>query len=191
MKFLYDIISALTFRIRGGLRMYKDHKFPLNKLYFAIWVACMTCIFRGWELRLWLVMFIATYVSTMCFGWGEYAGCVLGIGKPNSKRSDCAEIDEFIDNLYITIKGKKYMLIDFPILFGWVGLSLRGLILSFIIGLALNSVLFMPCGVFMGTIYYLCGLFARKILKRYDKTGWNLSEWVFGAFIGLCVRFVL
>jgi len=180
MKFLYIIISGLMFRIRGGLKVF-GKKLPLCKWWFSVWFACLGCILTEWSLNNWLVLLIATQVSTSCFGWGEHVGCVTGISKPNPDRSDCAEIDEFIDNLHIG----NYKLTDYPILFGWVGLSLRGLILSFIIGLALNNIPFMLCGFSMGTVYYLTGLFARKILNKYDKTGWNLGEYCFGAVLSI------
>ena len=49
IKWLYTLISALTFRIRGGLRIYKDKKFPLNKFWFAVWFPTMNCLLRGWN----------------------------------------------------------------------------------------------------------------------------------------------
>lgn len=59
--------------------------------------------------------------------------------------------------------------------------------MTFIIGLALRSVPFMLTGLSMGTVYYLGGLFARKVLKKYDKTGWDLSEIIFGGYLALCL----
>lgn len=180
---LIVLICSLCFRIRGGLRIpFTDKKFPLNKFWFALGFAGCWCWLNGWNLNSFAVIAIATYVSTSAFGWGEFAGSVLGIGKP-SERSDCPMVDDIVDNLVIC--GHK--LVDYPIAFGWVGLSMRGLILSFIIGLALNSIPFMLYGLAMGSVYYVCGLFARKVLKKMDKTGWNISEWVFGAYLGLCL----
>lgn len=195
MKILYTILNAICFRIRGGLRISKtDKKFPVNKWWFAICFAATTCALKGWELNRFLVMLIASRLATQMHGWGEYCGCVLGIGKPNPERKDFPEVDDFLDNLrwddhFIKIWKwnvhiPAYNLLDHPILFGWLGLSARGLYLTFIIGLALNSIPFMISGLAMGTIYWICGLFARKVLKRTDKTGWNISEWVFGGYLG-------
>lgn len=180
MTILYALISGLMFRIRGGLRIpFTDKKFPLCKWYFAIWFACLACILKGWSWRFWLVMFVASRASTMLAGWGEMKGCALGIGKPDPKRYDFYEVDEFIDNF----EFKGWKLIEHPIPFGVVGMTARGLYLSFIIGLALNSVAYMLCGFAWGTICYLCGLFARKILKKNDKTGWNIDEWLWGGWL--------
>lgn len=184
MSLIYSLISGLMFRIRGGLKIpFFNRKFPLNKLWFAAWFASLACILKGWSLNFWLVMFIASRMSTQLAGWGEYCGCALGVGKPNKSRKDFAEVDEFLDNF----EFKGWKLIEHPIIFGVVGLTIRGLFLSFIIGLALNSIPFMLCGAGMGLIYYLCGLFARKALKKKDKTGWNLAEWIFPMWLTFCL----
>lgn len=186
MNFIYSLISGLTFRIRGGLRIpFTDKKFPLNKLWFAAWFATLACILTGWNLKFWLVMFIASRMSTQIAGWGEACGCALGISKPNPDRQDYLDFDEFCDNFHIG----DWKLIDHSILFGVVWLTLRGVLLSFLIGLALNSIWYMICGAPMGVIYWLAGLFARKVLKKNDKTGWNIAEWLYGFWLGymLCV----
>lgn len=195
------LISAFTFRVRGGLRIpFTDKKFPLCKWWFATAFATLAWFlkynnFTFESFNYWLVLLIASRLSTQMAGWGEYCGCVLGIGKPNPERKDFPKVDDFLDNLKWdahdikiwkwTIHIPAFNLLDHSILFGWLGLSARGLYLSFIIGLALNSIIFMLCGIMMGTIYWLCGLFARKVLKKMDKTGWNISEWVFGGYLGL------
>lgn len=184
MTILYLFIGALTFRIRGGLRIpFTDKKFPLCKWYFAVWFACLACILKGWSWNYWLVMLIASRLATQLCGWGEFKGCALGLGKPNPERYDMYEVDEFVDNF----EFKGWKLVDHPILFGVVGLTLRGIYLTFIIGLALNSIPFMLCGAFWGLECYLCGLFARKVLKKNDKTGWNLDEWIFPVWLTLCL----
>lgn len=182
MTLLYALISGLMFRIRGGLRIpFTDKKFPLCKWYFAVWFACLCCILKGWSWRYWLVMFVASRLSTQLCGFGEYKGCVLGVGKPNPERFDMYEVDDFLDHF----EYKGWKITDHPIIFGWTGLSIRGLYLTFIIGLALNSIPYMLCGLAWGTICYLCGLFARKVLKKKDKTGWNIDEYCIGAWLSL------
>lgn len=181
---LISLINALTFRIRGGLRIpHTDKKFPLNKWWFAVSFALSACYLRGWDTNFFIIMLIATRLSTQLYGLGEYKGCVLGLGKPNKDRYDMYEVDIFLDNF----EYKGWKLIEHPILFGWLGLSIRGLYLTFIIGLALNSIPYMLCGLCWGTICYLCGLFARKVLKKYDKTGWNIDEIIFGNYLALCL----
>lgn len=205
---IISLISALTFRIRGGLRIPgTDKKFPICKWWFATAFSSMAFMlkyhhtFDFESINYWIVMLIAARTSTQMAGWGEYCGCVLGIGKPNPERKDFPKVDDFLDNLRWdafdikiwkwTIHIPAFNLLDHSILFGWLGLSARGLYLSFLIGLALNSISFMLCGIMMGTIYWLCGLFARKILKKYDKTGWNISEWIFGGYLGLMLYICL
>ena len=191
---LISLINALTFRIRGGLRIpHTDKKFPLNKWWFALSFALSACYLRGWNTNFFIIMLIATRLSTQIYGWGEYVGCVLGLSKPDDERHDCDLVDDIVDSLKITINARdikiwkftlhipqiNWKLSDCPIAWGWVGTSLRGLIMTFIIGLALNSIPFMLCGLAMGTIYWLSGVFARKALKKFDKTGWNIAEWIY------------
>lgn len=180
MCLIQCVCSSIFFRIRGGLRI-KGHKLPLCKWWFAIWFACLSCIIRGWDLNFFLIMIIASRMCTQICGWGEAIGCACGISKPNPKRNDYLDFDEFCDNFHI----KDWKLVDHPQIYGVVWLTLRGLLLSFLIGLALNSIPFMVCGAPMGLIYWICGYVARKILKKYDKTGWNYGEIAFGFYLGL------
>lgn len=179
MTILYSLISGLMFKIRGGLKIY-GKKLPLCKWWFAIWFACLSCILDGWSLKYWLVMFIASRMATCICGWGEAVGCALGISKPNPDRTDYLDFDEFCDNFHIG----DWKLVDHPQLFGVVWLTMRGVLLTFLIGLALNSVWYMVCGASMGVIYWLCGLFARKV-KDDGKSGWHYSEISFGFYLGL------
>lgn len=180
---IISLIDSFLWRVRGGWRIpYTDKKAPLNKIWFAVAFGIEAGLLKGWDWSLVITTMIATLVSYQAYGWGEYIGCLLCKSKP-SERSDCDLVDEIVDSLKITYKGKVYKLTDYPVLFGWVGLSLRGLILSFIIGLALNSIPFMLCGLAMGTVYWLGGLF-NKIIDD-GKYGWKWAEWFFGAYLGL------
>lgn len=185
---IISLIDSFLWRVRGGLRMYKDKKFPLNKLWFAVAFGIEAGFLKCWDWSLVITTMIATLVSYQIYGWGEYIGCLLCKSKP-SERSDCDLVDEIVDNLKITYKGKVYKLTYYPVLFGWVGLSLRGLIMSFIIGLALNSIPFMLCGLAMGTVYWLGGLF-NKIIDD-GKCGWKWAEWFFGFYLGFCLYIFL
>lgn len=178
MRLLYILISGLTFRIRGGLKIF-GHKLPLCKWWFAVWFACLACILRGWDLRFWLVMLIASRMSTQIAGWGEAVGCTLGVSKPNPDRNDYLDFDEFCDNFHIG----NWKLIDHPQLYGVVWLTMRGVLLTFLIGLATNSLWYMIWGLPMGLIYWLSGWFARNV---YDdgKSGWYYAEYLFGSYLG-------
>lgn len=199
--FIISLIDSFLWRVRGGLRMYKDHKYPLNKLWFAVAFGIEAGILKGWDWSLVITTMIATLVSYQVYGWGEYIGCLLCGSKPYPERSDCDLVDSIVDSLRITVNARdikiwkytlhipqiNWKLSDHPVAWGWLGLSLRGLILSFIIGLALNSIPFMFCGLGMGTVYWLGG----QLNKFIDdgKCGWKHSEWLFGAYLGfmLCL----
>lgn len=181
---LFSLIDAFLFRVRGGWKIPNtDKRLPLCKLWFAIAFGIEAGIIKSWDWAFVATTMIATFVSYQIYGWGEVLGCVCGVGKPNPDRSDCDLVDNIIDSLVIKFKGKVYKLTDYPILFGWVGTSLRGLIMTFIIGLALNSILFMLCGLSMGTIYWLAGLLNKFIDD--GKYGWRWAEWLYGGYLGL------
>ena len=186
---LISLIDSFLWRVRGGLRMYKDKKFPLNKIWFAVAFGIEAGILKGWDWSLAITTMIATLVSYQIYGWGEAVGCLLCGSKPYPERSDCDLIDDILDTAKITIKGKTIYLTDYPVLWGWCWLSLRGLILSFIIGLALNSIPFMLCGIAMGTVYWLGGQFNKLIDD--GKCGWKWAEWFFGAYLGFCLYFLI
>ena len=181
--FIISLIDSFLWRVRGGLRMYKDKKFPLNKLWFAIAFGIEAGLLRGWNWNFVIITALATWVSYQAYGWGEAIGCLLCGNKPYPERSDCDLIDDILDTAKITIKGKTIKLVDYPVFWGWCWLSLRGLILSFIIGLALNSIPFMFCGIAMGTIYWLGGQFNNLIDD--GKYGWRWAEIFWGMALGI------
>lgn len=178
---VYSLISGLMFRIRGGLRiLFTNKKFPLCKWWFAIWFACLSCILNGWSLKHWIVMFIASKMATCICGWGEAVGCALGISKPNPNRTDYLDFDEFCDNFHIG----NWKLVDHPQLFGVVWLTMRGVLLTFLIGLAANSLLYILWGAPMGLIYWFAGYINRHV-RDDGKYGWYRAEWLFGAYLSL------
>lgn len=196
MNILVALVVALGFRIRGGLGERSGHKLPANKLWFGALFACCACAIRGWDLNYWLLVFISCYVAVMFAGWGEYVGCALGVAKPQENRSDFAQADEFLDVFEIQERDIKiwkwnihiphFKLIEHPILFGVAGLTMRGLFMSFVIGLSIDSIPFMLTGAAMGIIYWVAGWLYRKGIDD-GKSGWNIGEWLFGFWEGLCL----
>lgn len=196
MNILVALVVAIGFRIRGGLGERSGHKLPANKLWFGALFACCACAIRGWDLNYWLLVFISCYVAVMFAGWGEYVGCALGIAKPQENRSDFAQADEFLDTFEIQERDIKiwkwnihiphFKLIEHPILFGVAGLTMRGLFMSFVIGLSIDSITFMLTGAAMGIIYWFAGWLYRKGIDD-GKSGWNIGEWLFGFWEGLCL----
>ena len=178
------LLCSFFWRVRGGLEFW-GHKLPLNKVWFALIYAGAFCYLTDWCFNIFVVLALATFVSYQVYGWGEYLGCLLLGAKP-TERSDCDLIDDIVDNLHW---GDKY-LTDYPYLFGFIGTSLRGLIMTFIIGLAIQNIPYMLSGLGMGVCYGIAGLIARKALNKYDKTGWNIGEYIYGFYLGvaLCIN---
>jgi hypothetical protein len=197
MTWLVPFLCSFGFRVRGGLFESQWRRLPLNKYWFAAIFAACACWLNGlWALHYYLIVFIAARLSTQLAGWGEFVWCAIGMGVPDPNRSDFADADEFVDNFEVqerdikiwkwTIHIPHFKLSDYPKLFGVVGLTIRGVFQTFIIGLALHSVSFMLCGAAMGLIYYIGGCLFRLGLDD-NKNGWNTSEWLYGFYQGLCL----
>lgn len=194
MIWLIPFIVALGFRIRGGLGERSGHKLPANKLWYGAFFACCACALRGWSVNYWLLNFISCYFAVMFAGWGEYVGCALGVSKPQENRSDFAQADEILDNLEIQERDIKiwkwnihithFKLTDHPVAFGILGLTFRGLFISFITGMSLDSIPYMLTGSAMGIIYWFSGWLYRKGIND-GKSGWNIGEWLYGFWQGL------
>lgn len=194
MTWLIPFLCSLGFRIRGGLGERWGWKFPLNKFWFAgIFSACDAWL-HGWDLNRFSVMFIAVRLSTQLAGWGEGVGCAIGASKPDLNRIDMYDADEFCNNFEIKERDIKilkwnihiphFKLIDHSVLWGVTYLTIRGVYLSFIIGLALQSIPFMLCGLPMGIIYWFAGWLYRKGLND-GKFGWNIGEWIYAFYLGV------
>ena len=181
LNLLYVFLSALTFRIRGGLRIpFTDKKFPLCKWWFAVWTACLGCILLGWSWSLFITGLVAAYMCINISGWGSYIGALLG-GKISETDKDDLNITDFVQNELFPKMGLDYH--DYPRLYGFSCLSLRGGLTTFILGLWLNLVAYMFIGLLQGVVYSLGGLIC-KYIKDDGKLGWKWSEWLWGAVLG-------
>jgi len=202
------VICGLTFRIRGGLRMPgTDKKFTLNKWWFGVGLAFCACWLTGkWSWQYAVILTIAGYYSTAQAGWGEAVGIILRWAGPlNPDRQDMPQVDEFLENFeikereikigkYLILHIPHYKLIDHPRTFAVCFLIARGFFISFIIGLALPSISYLPVGIMMPVWYYLAGLYSRKV-KQLEKNGWSAAEaYLFGPFLGLmlyiCIKII-
>lgn len=185
---LIVILSALLWRIRGGL--WKD-KIPANKIWYAVAFAFYGCLYFGWSFENWLVGFLACYVSYQAYGWGLYIGNLLS-GKytlnPETDK-ECELIDDLLYSIKFTIKGKTTYLYEYPKLFGFVGTSLTGLIITFLWGLYTGNLVIMLSGLSMGICYWLGG----KLEKLYalGKSGWNWGEIIWSAVEGAVLAYAL
>ena len=192
MIYFYSILiiaaSALLWRVRGGLRFY-GRKAPLNKIWYSVAFACYGCLFFSLSVENWLIGFIACYASYQLYGWGLYIGRLLAGGelKPNlAQYRECELIDDILYPLHITLKGNKYYLYQYPKLFGFLGTTLTGLIITFLWGLFLGSIPVMLSGLCMGVCYWIGGK-----INNEGKNGWNWGEWIFGAYLGAILALVL
>ena len=177
------LISSFLWRVRGGLRFW-GHKAPINKIWFAIWFGALSVYFVGWYPEVFVNVTLATFISYQLYGWGLYIGRLLtGIAVDPEKDGQCELIDEQIMPLHITLKGTKYYLWQYPRLFGFIGTCLTGLIVTYLIGLAMGSFWFQISGLGMGFCYWLGGKLEK--IKPLGKAGWNWGEWIFGAYMGL------
>jgi hypothetical protein len=196
MTWLIPFLCSFGFRVRGGLFERQWRKLPLNKYWFAAIFAACACWLTGWSWNYYAVVFIAARLSTQLSGWGEGVGCALGTSTPDLNRVDMYDADEFCNNFEIqerdvtiwkwTIHIPHFKLLDHPQLWGVTYLTIRGTYLSFIIGLAIQSIPFMLCGSCMGLVYWLAGWLYRKGLDD-GKGGWNIGEWIYGFILGLCL----
>lgn len=186
MLYVYSIliiaVSSLLWRIRGGL--WKEY-IPANKIWYALAFGAYACIYFGSMWEIFIVGFIACYTSYQLYGWGLYVGRLLNGGELNPnlvQYRECELIDDLLYPMHITLKGQKYYLYQHPRLFGFCGTTLTGLIITFLWGLYLGNLVIMVSGLGMGAVYWIGG----QIEKIYPlgKSGWNWGEWIFGAYLG-------
>ena len=181
-SFLFSILSAFFWRVRGGLRI-AGEKLPANKIWYALFFACLGCMKLGWGIENGIIGFLACYASYQLYGWGIYIGRLLSGGTLDpEKDKECELIDDLLYPLHITFKRKKYYLYQYPKAFGFCGTCLTGLIITFLWGLFLGDLIVIVSGLLMGPCYWLGG----KAEKLYPlgKSGWNWGEWIFGLYIG-------
>lgn len=181
------ILSALLWRIRGGL--WKD-KIPANKIWFAVAFAFYGCLYFGWSFENWTVGFADSYVSYQAYGWGLYIGCLL-MGLPINPKEDRENelIDDLLYSIRFSFKGKTVWLYEYPKLFGFLGTTLTGLIITFLWGLYTGSILIMLSGLSMGVCYWIGGQLEK--LYALGKGGWNWGEIIWGAVEGAVLAYAL
>lgn len=182
---LIVILFALFNRIRGGLRLPNGKKLPLNKQWINLLFACYGCLYFSWTVENFIVGYLACWVSFSAFGWGMYVGRLLEGGKLNPnliQYRECELIDDLLYSCRISFKGKTVWLYEYPKLFGFCGMTLTGLIITFLWGLYFGNLPLMTSGVAMGLCYWLGGLLEK--LYALGKSGWNWGEIIFGAYLG-------
>ena len=182
---IISIAIMLAYRIRGGMFEQWGFKVPLCKWWFTAAITASAVYLTGntdWKFI--VCMFVGGRLSTSFCGWGEAVGCALGIRKPDPKEMNELDFDEFCDNF----EYKGWKLIDHPQAYGVVWLTLRGVLLSYLIASPLNNVWYLIAGAPMGIIYWFAGWCYRHGFND-GKYGWRLAEYYFGLYLGimLCV----
>lgn len=206
MKVLITILSSFLWRVRGGLCILGS-KLPMNKIWYALAFGFYGCLYYSWTFENWLIGFIDCYTSYQLFGIGLYVGALI-LGCFNPEERECELIDDIVFSCRITfgdksakcfnlllawtglhVEPKTYWLKDYPRLFGFVGISLSGLVITFLWGLYLRDTGIMLSGLGMGVCYWLGYLFNKVIPEQ--KSGWGYGEWIFGAYEGLWLGLAL
>ena len=162
ISFIIVAISALLWRIRGGL--WKEY-IPENKIWYALFFGIFGYFYFGNSLEKAIVGGIACFTSYKLYGWGLYLGRLLEGGQLNPN------------------------LVQYPKWFGVCGTTLTGLIITFLWGLYFGSLPLMLSGLGMGICYWLGGKLEK--LKALGKSGWNWGEWIFGAYAGACLVWMI
>ena len=199
INLLIVLVSSLLWRVRGGLGERQGIEIPCNKIYYALFFGLIAWLYMNdWSLA--LLGVAASYLSYQLYGWGKYVGAVTG-GNLDKYEEECELIDDLLDSCRITfgeksakvwnfifrwwpVEERTYYLWEFPRLYGFLGTSLTGLIMSVICGLFLHSWTYILMGAGMG-VCYLLGHLVCVYIKNDGKDGWNWGEWIYGAYLGL------
>lgn len=185
-KMITAVLTALGYRIRGGMFEQWGFRLPLCKWWFCtLWTLC--CYYWNpsmcWQQI--VSIFIGARLATAFCGWGEAVSCALGTRKPDPKEMNELDFDEFCDNF----EYKGWKLIEHPQLYGIVWLTLRGVLLSYLIASPMNKLSLMLAGAPMGLIYWFAGWLYRRGLND-GKHGWRTAEYLYGFYLGAVLELV-
>lgn len=170
MLILITILGGLVNRIRG---FYGGAGKIANDIIYGFVIFFLTFSYPI------ALISIPAMSAGRSFGWGDYIGALFGYRKTKLKEV------VFIDFL---IKP----LINFSIVWGFIGLSLRGLVWSLFLALPLyfyigsNAQFLALVGLSMGVTYKLC-----RMLVNDDSKAWALGERVFGSILWGTVATIL
>lgn len=161
-------LGAFFNRIRGGLwEKYVKYGKIINVLAFGAFIFFFTTSYSQVAV---LYAFLMMYAG-QSLGWGDYIGALGGWRTQNLSEVDI--IDEHLENY-----------LDRPKLWGFLGLTVRGLLWGLCLGLALSSFWPVVAGLLMGAIYYLAIEVERVLGKsKAPDDGWELGEYLFGGVL--------
>lgn len=180
IELIKTALGSFLWRVRGGLRFW-GYKAPANKIWFAMYVGVI-CWFKNKGIEISVNATIATYVAYQLNHWGLYIGRLCLGGEVGDERENPL-VDQIIFPLHITIKGQTYYLYQFPRWFGFVGTTMTGVMVTYLMGLGMADFLFGFVGLGMGLCYWV-GHLVSKYIYDDGKGGWKWGEWIFGAYLG-------
>lgn len=172
LKIFVSGTGAFLNRVRGGL-----FDIPCNKLFYPLFFGVLCSYAGGWNVSGFVSGFLACYVGQQIAGWGAYIGALTVGAKP---AAECQMIDDIVNAAHISFKGRCWYLKDYPRAWGFAALALRGLVWTFLIGLAFQSLAIMASGLLMPVCYLLPTLALWYTKHNADKTAWNIGEWLWG-----------
>ena len=182
VSIIIPLIISFAFRVRGGFGEMWGWRLPLCKWWFCTaWTIAAVYLTGNYDWRYIVCLFIGTRLSTSFCGWGEAVTLALGARKkPDKNEMNELDFDEFCDNF----EFKGWKLFDHPQAYGIVWLTLRGVLLSYLIASPMNNVWLMLWGAPMGVIYWFAGWLYRHGVND-KKSGWRIAEWLYGFWLGL------
>lgn len=171
MFILAAILGAVFNRLRGGTPLFIKNLVgfdipmvrTLNAVAFGVFLAVT-------QQSPWFFISgtLAMYVG-QSLGWGSYIGAMIDrrITNPN----EVVVIDLIIDPLF-----------NKPWLWGFAGLTLRGLFWGAVVTLATLSAWPLLAGALMG-VAYAVAIEGASLLGRNREKGWSGGEYIFGAIL--------
>lgn len=188
---LWGLITSILNLARGGSVISKHGAaLMLSVLFFLVWIFNGTNIYFGVDVPSFAVAFLFVFFmwAGESFGWGRYIGAMKD---PVSKFRDPKEFDEvkFIDALIkpIVPDWTRHSKKEFTLrtrLWGFLGMSLRGVLWLAIPAYIIKSLPLFIVGGLMGVVYYTG---SRKWFG-YDWT-FERSELLFGFLMGLGIYY--
>lgn len=172
LRTVVSVAGAFLNRVRGGL-----FDIPFNKLFYPLFFGILCSYAGGWNIPGFVSGFLAGYVGQQIAGWGAYIGALTVGAKP---AAECPMIDDIVNAARISFKGHSWYLKDYPRAWGFAALALRGLVWTFLTGLAFQSPAIMASGLLMPVCYLLPTLALWYTKHNADKTAWNIGEWIWG-----------
>lgn len=161
MGIILAILGAFVNRCRGGLLNAYGLKTVCKYGNAVVFGVVCGFLLNSWQFGVSgaIGMFIGA-----SFGWGKYIAGII------NKTFDVNEVEiKWIDKFVMQTN-------DHAVLRSVVALSLRGLIWTSCIAIALLNPFYAPIGLLMGIVYYVT-------ISLAGEKGWSYGEWVFGAIL--------